>query len=279
MLLITSYLVTICSASNAEEATFYSYDALGRLVTVSNGGGPRAGQQANSTYDPAGNRFAYAIGQPVPTPVNGAVFSISGPAPINEGEQSVFTVSKIGPAFSSLSVNYATVNNLAVAPGDFFATSGTLVFRSWETVKTVAVVTVIDSVGENAESFTMQLSSPTQGSSIGTSSASATINANGAPNQPPVTTADTMPAVGVCQAGQKNVAANDTDPEGNYPLTVSAVGSSPLGEFSVINSTTISLAAFGTPGNSSVVYTIRDSLGASSTGIIYFSVVNGQGCN
>ena len=44
------------SAVHAGETTTYTYDSLGRVVSVSKSGGPANGVQASYTYDHAGNR-------------------------------------------------------------------------------------------------------------------------------------------------------------------------------------------------------------------------------
>lgn len=119
----------LAGSASASETTTYTYDALGRLVQSSNAGGPRNGQSSGTRYDPAGNRNASSIAQALPAPpADNAVFSISGPAPLNEGGIAVFTVTKTGTAANSLSVNFATVNGTAVAPGDYNVTNGTLTF-------------------------------------------------------------------------------------------------------------------------------------------------------
>jgi len=44
------------SPAFAQETTTYTYDALGRIVTVNRSGGPANGTAAEYTYDAAGNR-------------------------------------------------------------------------------------------------------------------------------------------------------------------------------------------------------------------------------
>ena len=44
------------SAAQAQETTTYTYDALGRVVTVQKSGGPSTGVQTTYQYDRAGNR-------------------------------------------------------------------------------------------------------------------------------------------------------------------------------------------------------------------------------
>jgi YD repeat-containing protein len=268
----------LASVAVASETTTYTYDALGRLVLSANSGGPRNGQSSGTRYDPVGNRGASSIAQALPAPpIDNSVFSISGPAPLNEGGVAVFTVTRTGTALNSLSVNYATVDGTAVAPGDYVVTSGTLTVPYWATTATISVQTLDDLANEGAEQFTVLLSSPSPGATIGTASASATINASDT-NLPPVTTADSA-SVHVCDTVSVNVVANDSDPEGNLPLSLVSVGTSPLGTASVETTTNVQFLAFGTTGNTSVSYTVQDSLGATATGTLFVTVLSGTGCN
>ena len=85
-------------------------------------------------------------------------------------------------------------------------------------------------------------------------------------NSPPTTVADGL-SVTRCAFGFINVTANDSDPEGNLPLVVlSAVSSKPrLGEALVVDASTVRYEA-NAEGTDVVTYTVRDSLGATSTG-------------
>lgn len=46
----------VAAAAAASETVSYSYDALGRLVRTSTTGGPNAGKNVGTNFDPAGNR-------------------------------------------------------------------------------------------------------------------------------------------------------------------------------------------------------------------------------
>jgi YD repeat-containing protein len=256
--------------SNGSETTTYTYDSLGRLIVTSNAGGPRDGKTISTRFDPVGNRDAVAVGLPLPTPIsNAAIFSISGPSPVNEGQVATFTVTKSGTSSSVLTVNFATANGSAVAPGDFAAVSGTLSFQPWETLKTINVLAIDDGAGEAGEQFYVSLSSPSSGASLGTASAAAIINANGAANQPPVANTDFADAE-VCTNVDVNIIANDTDPDGNYPLAIASLGTPTFGSVIWLNSTTIRFRS-GSGGDGSVSYVVTDSLGATATGIVYLS--------
>lgn len=90
----------------------------------------------------------------------------------------------------------------------------------------------------------------------------------GGGNQPPVATNDTLSVVR-CEIGYKNVTANDTDPEGNTPLVVTAVDHATAW---VDSSTTVGVQAPDMSGSYYVYYTVRDSLGATSTGRLTVTV-------
>lgn len=270
-----------CGAGSAQETAQYSYDALGRLTGAAYTGGPRAGKQSGLAYDPAGNRTAQSYGVPLPSPNNAAAFSISGPGSVQEGQTATFTITKSAPARDSLSVNYATVSGTAASPGDFAATSGTVTFLGWETVKTVAVQVIDDGLAEGAEQFSLTISTPTTPATIAVSSASVTIAASSAANQPPVAQLDVVSGQ-TCTSVSFTPTANDTDPESNYPLYITSIDATTLGDFSFNSSTpspTVTFTGYGVAGSKSLTYQVRDSLGAVGTGQINLTVVNNGGCN
>jgi len=279
VLLLLCAAVPIATLS-ASETTTYGYDALGRLVSTSQSGGPRSGKTNAQDYDPVGNRTAIAIGQPLPGPApNASVFSISGPATISEGGTAIFTISRTGTASAPLSVNYATSNGTAAAPGDFSAASGTMTFLAWETARTFAVTVHDDGVSEGAEQFSVVLSSPSSGATIGTGTVTTTIASNGPANQPPVAVSDDM-LVGTCRGKTVNVLANDTDPEGNLPLALVSISyGGGMGTATMVGTDSIRFQAYSAPGPTGVIYTVRDSLGATSIGYLDIVINDLGGCN
>jgi hypothetical protein len=78
--------------------------------------------------------------------------------------------------------------------------------------------------------------------------------------------------VRACRVILKNVIANDTDPEGNYPLALTGVSYSGDGYATVASSTSISFEAGSGTGTAVVNYTVQDSLGASATGKLTVTV-------
>jgi CSLREA domain-containing protein len=72
----------------------------------------------------------------------------------------VFPVTLSAASGLTTTVNFATADGTAFAPGDYTALSGTLSFAPGETSKTVAVIVKADAVSEPSETFSLNLSSP-----------------------------------------------------------------------------------------------------------------------
>ena len=80
-------------------------------------------------------------------------------------------------AVSAVTVQYATTNGTATAGQDYTATLGTLSFGVGETTKTITIPILSDAVDEVAETFTVTLSNPSGGATLGTpSTATVTIS-------------------------------------------------------------------------------------------------------
>ncbi|GAB1639688.1 Calx-beta domain-containing protein [Krasilnikovia sp. MM14-A1259] len=77
-----------------------------------------------------------------------------------------------------VSVSFATRNGTAVAPGDYVTTSGTLTFPPGFRFLSVPVQVVGDTVREPNEAFTVTLSNPGGGFSLGTAAGTVTITNN-----------------------------------------------------------------------------------------------------
>jgi hypothetical protein len=84
---------------------------------------------------------------------------------VTEGDNgtvaATFTVSLETPSGRALSVDYATANATATAPADYVAASGTLNFGAGQTSREVTVVVNGDVLDEANETYTVNLSSPT----------------------------------------------------------------------------------------------------------------------
>ena len=172
-----SALLVAAVPSHASETITYSYDALGRLVKVARAGTVNAGATECYAYDPASNRSNVTVATSSDcTAGAGVSFSISSNGPITEGTPSVFTITKSGTAAGTLTVNYATANGTAVAGSNYTANSGTLTFTSAQSSQAVNVTT-LNTGFTGSKTFSMSLSSPSNGSALGTpSTATATIN-------------------------------------------------------------------------------------------------------
>jgi hypothetical protein len=98
-------------------------------------------------------------------------------ATVTEGNtgttSAVFTVTLSAPSSTSVTVNYATAPGSAVAPADYTSASGTLTFNPGETSQQIVVLVQGDTVTEANETFSVNLSGPTNatiadGSGLGT---------------------------------------------------------------------------------------------------------------
>jgi YD repeat-containing protein len=93
-------------------------------------------------------------------------------------------------------------------------------------------------------------------------------------NSPPATAPDT--ANMACDAvATVNLTANDTDPESNYPLALTAINGGGTASATIVSASSVSVDAGPVNGTSSFTYTVADSLGVSSTGTL---TVNTTGC-
>src|SRR5262249_46114318 len=77
-----------------------------------------------------------------------------------------FTVSLSAPTDQTVTVNYSTADGTAVAGSDYEAASGTLTFDPGQTSQTVTVSVLGDTLSEASETFTLNLSSPTNATLI-----------------------------------------------------------------------------------------------------------------
>jgi Tol biopolymer transport system component len=90
-----------------------------------------------------------------------SIADVSGVPEGNSGTSgAMFTVSLSAPANTDVSVDYATADGTATAPGDYLETHGTLAVPIGSTSGTIAVQVVGDTVVEPDETFTVILSNP-----------------------------------------------------------------------------------------------------------------------
>lgn len=116
----------------------------------------------------------------------------STPAMVSNTDASIsLQVTRSGATSASVSVNYATSDGTAVAGTDYTATSGTLTWSPGDAdAKTISIPIANNGVSSGSRTFTVALSSPTDGS-IDNASTQVTISDNAPPpamTQPPPTT-------------------------------------------------------------------------------------------
>ena len=254
----------------ASETIAYQYDALGRLTKVSRTGTVNNGANACYTYDPANNRTNVTASPSADCTAGGGggapSFAINDVS-ATEGGSLIFTVTKSGTAAASLNVNFATANGTATAGSDYTANTGTLVFASTDATKTITVTTADDAAAEGDETVLVNLSGATGGATITDAQGVGTIvdNDSGGGNQPPVANFDNAGSMSCGDTITVNVVANDTDPDGNLPLSlVSASGGGGI-NVTVFSSTHIRIIA-NTSGTKSFGYVVKDSLNAQANG-------------
>jgi hypothetical protein len=165
-------------------------------VTLSNAaGGALLGSPAVATVTIADNDTA----QP------GTLRFTAASASVNVGEGAgtlLLTVERVSGTDGAVSVNYATANDTAVAGSDYTARSGTLDFAAGQATATVQLPIVEDTAVEGNEAFTLTLSNPTGGATLGTPlTATVTIvDDDAAPPPQPGTLRFTSSAVSVGEA-------------------------------------------------------------------------------
>ena len=109
-------------------------------------------------------------------------------ASATEGGAVEFTVSLGAASANPITVDYATADGSAVAPGDYTAGTGTVTFAPGDTSETVSVQTNDDALVEGTETFDVNLSNATGNAAIADGLGVGTINDNDV-DQPPVSDA------------------------------------------------------------------------------------------
>ncbi len=131
----------------------------------------------------------------------------------------MFTVSlSAQPGATPVTVNYATGNGTATAPGDYTSTTGSLSFTGTTTTRTITVPIVGDTVSEANETFAVTLSGAA-GGSIQDGTGIGTINNDDAA-APTLTIADTAVAEGNAGTTTANFTVTLSAQPGATPVTV-----------------------------------------------------------
>jgi len=158
---IVASCLLVASAAIATETITYTYDSLGRLVTVASDGTVNDNQTAEIDYDATGNRTNYTASGGA-TPANLAI----GNASVTEGGQLSFTVTRSGNTSTAVGVSFASANGTASSSSDYDPVSNSLSFAANDTSETITVNTTNDSTPESNETLTVTLSAPTGGAVI-----------------------------------------------------------------------------------------------------------------
>ncbi|AFY32944.1 DUF4114 domain-containing protein [Calothrix sp. PCC 7507] len=103
-----------------------------------------------------------------------AIFSINSASAV-EGNAIAFTITRTGDTQTNQSVSVSTfiVAGDTASNNDFAAKAETITFKQGETQKTFTVQTTADAIVEDNETFSVNLSNPTNGSTIGTNGGTA----------------------------------------------------------------------------------------------------------
>lgn len=130
---------------------------------------------------------------------SGSIRFTSAAASVAENAGSVtLSLERTGGSSGAVSVNWATANGTATAGADFTAANGSVSFGDGETgPKSIQVTIADDTTEESSESFSVALSAPSGGASLGSpASATVTINDND--------------AIGPCIADATTLCLNDS---------------------------------------------------------------------
>lgn len=131
------------------------------------------------------NKLLYSLF--IPPPPHIFVFNSSNQT-VNEGVGAItITVNRSGPDLPAVTVDYATSDGTATQKGDYTLALGKLSFAAGETSKTFPIFITDDGHVENNETFTVTLSNPTGGASLGVpNQTTITIVSNDSVNSQPI---------------------------------------------------------------------------------------------
>ncbi|MEW6419423.1 MAG: Calx-beta domain-containing protein, partial [Nitrospirota bacterium] len=187
----TSLALTVYYSTSGTATAGSDYNSLSGSVTIGAGS-----TSANITVTPIDDSLvesdetvivtlssnpAYIVGSPSSATVTiisddvapaGTLQFSSATYSVNEnGGSAVITVTRTGGSNGAVSVNYATANGTAIAGSDYTSASNTLSWANGDTSnKTFTVSIMNDSIDETNETFTVTLSSPTGGATLGSPS-------------------------------------------------------------------------------------------------------------
>ena len=110
--------------------------------------------------DPTGTTLADSTGLGTIAADATPELSIADAVNVAEGRDAVFRVTLRPATNHVVSVTYTTMDGTAVADADYTPVTGTLRFEPRETTKTIRVPVLLDTMTEQSETFTVELSNP-----------------------------------------------------------------------------------------------------------------------
>lgn len=154
-------LVASSNSSTSLNATFsLNLNAGQYFVRIDGTGFGSPGNSPPTGFTEYASLGRYTISGTIVDTPQLAQFTINDVSVNESAGTATFTVSLTGSITSNATVNFATANGTAAAPGDYTATTGTLTFTpGGSTTQTVTVSIVNDSTTEPNETFTLNLSS------------------------------------------------------------------------------------------------------------------------
>lgn len=135
-----------------------------------------------------------------------------------------FTVTLSSASSTAVTVRYASVNDTATSGSDYGAVSGTLTFAPGELTRTISVPITDDLVYEGAETFKIQLTSPSVNALIADDTGIGTIMDDGTGTVPPgVTPTDDRP-----RATINDVIVNEGAGTATFTVTLAGTATTPI---------------------------------------------------
>jgi len=243
--LTAALALALLAADAVLGATTYSYDALGRLSTVSYDNG----KQVIYSYDAAGNRTQVvsqgAVNQP-PTANNDAIST------------SVNTPVTFDPRTNDTDPEGDTLTITAKTNG----TNGTVAINSGVSLTYTPAANF-----SGSDSFTYTISD----GNGHTATATVSVTVNSGPNQPPTAANDSI-STPVNTAKTFDPRTNDSDPDGD-PLTITAKTNGTSGTVTINSGTSLTYTPnTNFTGSDSFTYTISDGQGHTATATVSVTV-------
>jgi hypothetical protein len=181
--------------SDADTAALYHFDELtsgnctsGTVIRDSGqGSGPGASPgECRFGGSPSGPVFSTdSPFAPAPGGPGSLQFSSATAAAAEGTATATISVTRTGGSTGAVSVSYASANGSAIANSDYTQVSGALNWADGDTAaKTITIPILEDAQAEASENFTVTLSAPTSGATLGTpSTATITIADNDSPGR------------------------------------------------------------------------------------------------